>query len=498
MKSLSSIIEIPLDELEIHPEVAQFQTTVNLHKIQLTFKYFGQQQPIHFVKRGDKNQIVDGLLRFLAAKSTGANYLKGVQVEMSDNEVRDYRIRMNQKVKPSVLETCHNVEHLLNVVGSSQGKKRDLLKLDSIDISPDDIGDFCPDRYELICTLLDLDLKGSSLRKLMFVFYAEQILSLEKKTGVINLLDKGEISIHKAYKLLKGKKEKIAKSEARKLAMIEGQNTDVWYQLYNKSSMIMNEIEDNSVDMCIDSHPYYQLREYRNQDELSHGQEETVKEYVDNFVKFCQEKRKKLKPGGVLVTILGETYREGYQLVCSRVEVALADDGWEPVDCNIWEKLNGKYTPHPLRFVNAYERIIVVRKPGGQTHFEEIMRESSTDGYEIKKTSSGGYYMASPESCITNVIRSSVHNPSEFKEVDDQFQHDAPCPVEIYRKFLLAYSKPGHTILDAFVGSGSVGIGLVLGRNIIGFDVDPESIEFCQKRFEKFIEDKQNQLQLAA
>jgi DNA modification methylase len=332
----------------------------------------------------------------------------------------------------------------------------------------------------------------------MFVFYAEQILPIEKKTGVLDLLDKGEISIHKAYKLLKGKKEKIAKSEARKLAMIEGQNTDVWYQLYNKSSMIMNEIEDNSVDMCIDSHPYFQLREYRNQDELSHGQEKTVKEYVDNFVKFCQEKRKKLKPGGVLVTILGETYREGYQLVCSRVEVALADDGWEPVDCNIWEKLNGKYTPHPLRFVNAYERIIVVRKPGGETHFEEIMRESSTDGYEIKKTSSGGYYMASPESCITNVIKSSVHNPSEFKEVDDQFQHDAPCPIEIYRKFLMAYSKPGQTILDGFVGSGSVGIGLTLGRNIIGFDVDPESIEFCQKRFEKFIEDKQNQLQLAA
>ena len=35
-------------------------------------------------------------------------------------------------------------------------------------------------------------------------------------------------------------------------------------------------------------------------------------------------------------------------------------------------------------------------------------------------------------------------------------------------------------------------------RNIIGFDVDPESVEFCQKRFEKFIQEKQNQLQLAA
>jgi len=498
MKSLSSIIEIPLDELEIHPEVAAFQTTVNLHKIKLTFKYFGQQQPVHFVKRGSKNQIIDGQLRFLAAKSIEANSLQCIEREMTDNEVRDYRIRMNQKVKPSIIETCHNAEHLLNVVGNSQGKKRDLLRLDSIDIYPDDIGDFCPDRYELICTLLDLDLKGSSLRKLMFVFYAEQILSIEKKTGVIDLLDKGEISIHKAFKLLKSKKEKIAKSEARKLAMMEGQNTDTWYRLYNKSSLIMDEIKDNSIDMCIDSHPYFQLREYKNQDELSHGKEKTIKEYVDNFVKFCQQKRKKLKPGGVLVTILGETYREGYQLVCSRVEVALADDGWEPVDCNIWEKLNGKFAPHPLRFVNAYERIIVVRKPGGETHFEEIMRKSSTEGYEIKKTSSGGHYMASPESCITNVIKSSVHNPSEFKEVDDQFKHDAPCPIEIYKKFLMAYSKPGQIILDGFVGSGSVGIGLTIGRNIIGFDVDPESIEFCQKRFEKFIEDKQNQLQLAA
>jgi len=56
---------------------------------------------------------------------------------------------------------------------------------------------------------------------------------------------------------------------------------------------------------------------------------------------------------------------------------------------------------------------------------------------------------------------------------------------------LMAYSKPGQTILDGFVGSGSVGIGLTLGRNIIGFDVDPVSIEFSKKRFEKFLEEKE-------
>jgi tRNA/tmRNA/rRNA uracil-C5-methylase (TrmA/RlmC/RlmD family) len=39
--------------------------------------------------------------------------------------------------------------------------------------------------------------------------------------------------------------------------------------------------------------------------------------------------------------------------------------------------------------------------------------------------------------------------------------------------------------VDGFVGSGTVSIGLANGRNVIGFDVDPKSIEFCQKRFEE-------------
>ena len=62
-----------------------------------------------------------------------------------------------------------------------------------------------------------------------------------------------------------------------------------------------------------------------------------------------------------------------------------------------------------------------------------------------------------------------------------------------------AYSKPGDTILDSFVGSGTVGVGLKMGRNVIGYDVDHESIEFSQKRFEKYLEDgKKTSLSIAA
>lgn len=498
MKHLETIMEIPLDEFGIHPEALRFQSKVNFDKIELTFKYFGQQQPVFYVTRGNQKLIIDGQIRCLVAKSLNKPTLKGIEVNVPDEEVRDYRIRMNQKVKPSVAETCHNVEHLLNLIGTSQGKKRDLLQLDTIEINKMELKEIPTDIYKLICILLDLDFKSSNLRKLMFVFYAEQESLEAKKMGVIDLIDKGEISIHKAYKLLTSKKEKEAKAEVRRLNTIVGRNTDVWYQLHNKSSMIMDEVPNESCTLCIDSHPYFQLRDYRNQDNLRHGKESTVSDYVKNFVAFCKEKREKLKPGGVLVTIIGETYRDGYKGICSKVEVALEEDGWELLDVNIWEKSNGKYTPHPLRFVNSYERIIVAKKPGGETYFEEVMRKSSVNDYSIKKTSNGGVYIAAPESCITNVIKSSTHNPVEFKDVDDQFEHDAPCPVEIYKKFISAYSKPGDTIIDSFIGSGTCGIGLTMGRNVIGYDVDPKSIEFSQKRFDKFIEEKDSQLQLAA
>jgi site-specific DNA-methyltransferase (adenine-specific)/modification methylase len=71
--------------------------------------------------------------------------------------------------------------------------------------------------------------------------------------------------------------------------------------------------------------------------------------------------------------------------------------------------------------------------------------------------------------------------------VDSEFTHDAPAPEQIYEKFVKAYSLPGDTVLDNFVGSGTVGVALKLGRNVIGYDIDPVNIEFSKKRFEKFL-----------
>ncbi len=489
MERKNSVETISTELLKVHPRVENKYAAGNLVAMQFTMKSYGQKQHISVVERDGVNYIIDGVVRFLVSENAGIKELKCMIVDITDDEVLDYRMKVNQTIKRSLIETAILVEHFFGLVGTSQGKKRDMLGFKEM-LSEDEFGEVGKDKFLLACAVLGLDLKPANLRKLMFVYWNEN--GNPKATGVLEKLNEGEITIHKAWLLLKGKEDKQSNIERRELEMKQGSTNEVWYQLYNQSSMDLSPVEDESVRLCIDSHPYLWLRKYKNQDELCHGWEKTVDEYVENFVLFCREKKRKLVKGGVLVTVLGETYRDGYKGVCSKVEIALEKDGWIILDVNIWVKNNSKYAPHPNRFINSYERIIVACKPGAEPYYQDVMRKSSTEDFQIKKTRSGGYYMASPESCITNVIQTSTYNQVEREAVDKDFQHDAPCREDIYTPFIQAYSKVGDTILDAFVGTGTVGVGLAMGRNVIGFDVDYESIEFSEKRFEKILTDRNN------
>jgi DNA modification methylase len=157
-------------------------------------------------------------------------------------------------------------------------------------------------------------------------------------------------------------------------------------------------------------------------------------------------------------------------------------------------------------FTNGYERIFVFNKPGADPVFNQIMKSTSDEiEFEIKNSkkrddNTPAFYLSTNESPITNVITTTGFNKNEFKHIDPTFKHDAPCPMELYDKFINAYSRPGQTVLDMFCGSGQ-GLDCALrnGRNLIGYDVDWESIEFCKKRLEMVLNEKNsNQSKMAA
>ena len=61
--------------------------------------------------------------------------------------------------------------------------------------------------------------------------------------------------------------------------------------------------------------------------------------------------------------------------------------------------------------------------------------------------------------------------------------HPTQKPVSIIQWLIERYTKPGDTVLDPFMGSGTTGVACVkTGRSFIGVEIDPGYFAIAQKR----------------
>lgn len=488
---MEKILTAPAAAFQVHPEVLKVFKKKNIDGMRFLIYQVGQQTPIDVVEIDGQLYIIDGVARFECINELKLPSVIYRVVDVEPEKIMEYRLFNNSRPERTFTEKCLLGKHWLDLIGSSQGKKRDQTRY-AYSLDSESYEKFCKDKYQLVGALIGLGFKESTFRKAMKIF--EDTYNPEGKSmyGILELLDAGEISIDRASKILaehQTKEKSKQKTKQAKLSIAHSvcNSAERPYQLYNKSSMRMDEIREGSIDLIIDSHPYFRIRKFPNQDDIRHGEETNLTEYVENFRRFNEEKYRVLRPGGVLVTIIGETYTDGYKGVCTEAERVLRDLGFIIIDQVIWVKSNQRYAPHNLRFQNTKENIIVAYKPGAEPNFSPVMRQGSSNDNRIKKSSTGLHYIPNEETCITNVITTSVYNWKELKSIDPDFHHEAPCVNTIYEIFIEAYSQPGDTILDGFVGTGTIGLGLKTGRRVIGYDVDNESLEFCRKRFDHYL-----------
>lgn len=493
----NNIEEINIDLIKVHPLLEQFVKPKKKDHIEYTMNRLGQFTPLLGNLVGDTFYVTDGIVRLEVAKSLGLKTLQCLHINIPDEDVVKIRLTSNQRTKMSYSEMMHYGEHMLGLLGKSQGKKRELLGFDFID-KDEHYGLIGKGRWELVCHLLDLPIGASTLRKLMEIKWFEDA-NPGNKIGIMSGLENGLYTISKAHDLLEEKVKKEAKIEERKRRDFEGKTNKIKYNLFNVSSLDLSDIPDRSVRMFIQSPPYFQILEYVNQDKsFLHGREKSVDEYIQNEIRFYEGAKVKLLENGVIVIIIGETYKDGYRGICTKLETALTNNGWNILDVNTFVKTNQKATPHVGRFLNSTERIIVAGlKPASETLFNDVTRKSSIGEFKVmpsstRKSGEKGYFMASPESSITNVFIESVFQKSEYDDVDENFHHQAPTSTNIYEKFIKAYSDPGDYVGDLFVGSGSgLEAAILNGRNGYGWDVDHKSLEFCHKRLQKRLNERE-------
>lgn len=76
------------------------------------------------------------------------------------------------------------------------------------------------------------------------------------------------------------------------------------------------------------------------------------------------------------------------------------------------------------------------------------------------------------------------------KDVMAQNFHPTVKTIDLMRRLVRLVSRPGHTIIDPFMGSGTTGIAAVLeGRNFIGIEREPEFFKIASTRINSAVEE---------
>jgi DNA modification methylase len=124
---------------------------------------------------------------------------------------------------------------------------------------------------------------------------------------------------------------------------------------------------------------------------------------------------------------------------------------------------------------------------------EEVVKPASKDNIYLMEHSTGG------KECMTKPHKGQVLNeplptsditPSTWCEFnnDEKTGHRTAKPVALMEFLLKYWTKPGWTVLDPTMGSGSMGIACKkMGRNFIGIERDDDIYELACNRISKTI-----------
>jgi site-specific DNA-methyltransferase (adenine-specific) len=127
----------------------------------------------------------------------------------------------------------------------------------------------------------------------------------------------------------------------------------------------LKKIPDASIDCVISSPPYFQLRDYGQEQQL--GLEATIDDWVAELDGICNQLARVLKPTGSLCLVVGDNYsshaseggaKKSLLLGPQRLAIALANSGWVIRNQVIWAKRNPMPSSVRDRFSSSYEVVL--------------------------------------------------------------------------------------------------------------------------------------------
>jgi DNA modification methylase len=242
---------------------------------------------------------------------------------------------------------------------------------------------------------------------------------------------------------------------------------------------VMGQFQDECIDMVLTSPPYDNLRNYKG--------------YVFEFEAIARELFRVVKPGGVVVWVVGDATIDGSETGTSfKQALYFKEIGFNLHDTMIFRKRNPIPQIYKRRYNNEFEYMFILSKGLVKTH-NPIMVDSLHAGLKLNGTTYKNYSkhdqkrgkMAKPVK--DQKIKGNIWEYVVGKNLEDQEAkgHPAPFPCQLARDHIASWTNEGDLVLDPMCGSGTTcKAALQLGRRFIGIDISPEYVEMARKRLE--------------
>ena len=483
--------EISPLKLSIHESIKDMKVNVDHSSMEASLKLFGFKDPIKVVGFEDEYQIIDGYRRWMAAQSLGIKKVPIVVVDTSNVKLES--ILSNSTQDRTALEIVLSIRCVLDELGSSQGKKRELIEgLEEEDLK---------DRFTMVSKILGLNLSSVQLRKYITIDDFDKDPSNPLTESLIDKIDLGTLSVSRADNIVKRLIEegKLNEELDTQLKCPIISNEYEIYHMDNKKAY--TKIEDNSTDLLYFSPDYLGIKNYRNVPKEDQIGALDLNDYIDELVNQTLHFIKcKLKDTGVCVINVADVIINNQsQAIPQRVTLKMISGGVKFIQEVKW----GKSNPIPLSnfkgFQPSTESILIFAKDEKKFIWNDYRNLNLEDQIKLKQTNKITH-VDSPNKKMVNFLndekindffKTSVFRKNEFKDIDPNYKHQAPQNEQIPLFFILFFTKPGMKVCDLYGGSGTTGAAaLKNGRSAVMFDLDPVNIEFMEKRFKIITEGK--------
>ena len=236
---------------------------------------------------------------------------------------------------------------------------------------------------------------------------------------------------------------------------------------------VMRGLPDECIDLVVTSPPYDDLRTYGG--------------HEWDFYGVAWNLARLLKPGGVIVWVVGDATKDGSETGTSmRQALHFQTLGLNLHDTMIYRKANYMPLTHN-RYEQAWEYMFILSKGKPRAFNPKTTKiQYPRERTLVMRNGDNRDKISKQKSGDQRIVENVFTYKCGGGHIDSDglaHKHPAPFPESLAMDHVASWSNPGDIVLDPFAGSGTtLKAAKELNRRYVGIEVNPEYVKICEER----------------